>query len=118
MLTGHPVFSADTPVATVIAHVQNAPDPPSRRSEFRIPPALDALIMECLAKDPAARPASAAIVSGRLAAAVSQEAWTDERARRWWDRHDTSSPKTGHDRAPSSAEAETSFFGKAASSEA
>jgi eukaryotic-like serine/threonine-protein kinase len=88
MLTGEPVFSADTPVATVIAHVQNAPVPPSRRSEFRISPALDRLIMDCLAKDPAARPASPAVVSERLAAAVSQDAWTDEGARRWWDRHE------------------------------
>jgi len=88
MLTGQPVFTADTPVATVIAHVQKTPDPPSRRSEFRISPELDAVIMDCLAKDPAARPASAAIVSARLAAAMSQEAWTDEGARRWWDRHE------------------------------
>jgi serine/threonine-protein kinase len=88
MLTGHPVFSADTPVATAIAHVQNAPVPPSRRSEFRISPALDALVMDCLAKDPAARPASSAIVSERLAAAVSADAWTDGSARRWWDRHE------------------------------
>jgi serine/threonine-protein kinase len=88
MLTGEPVFSADTPVATVIAHVQNAPVPPSHRSEFRISPALDAVIMDCLAKDPAARPASPAVVSERLAAAVSPDAWTDESARRWWDRHE------------------------------
>jgi serine/threonine-protein kinase len=92
MLTGHPVFSADTPVATAIAHVQIAPVPPSRRSEFRIPPALDALIMDCLAKDPAARPASPAVVSERLAVSVSAEAWTDEAAQRWWDRHE---PLTG-----------------------
>jgi serine/threonine-protein kinase len=88
MLTGEPVFSADTPVATVIAHVQNAPVPPSRRSEFRISPALDRLIMDCLAKEPDARPASPAVLSERLAAAVSQDAWTDEGARRWWDRHE------------------------------
>ena len=86
MLTGQPVFTADTPVATVIAHVQKTPDPPSRRSEFRISPELDAVIMDCLAKDPAAR--SAAVVSARLAAAMSQEAWTDEGARRWWYRHE------------------------------
>jgi serine/threonine-protein kinase len=88
MLTGEPVFSADTPVATVIAHVQTAPVPPSRRSEFQISPALDRVIMDCLAKDPAARPASATVVSERLAAAVSQDAWTEEGARRWWDRHE------------------------------
>ena len=87
MLTGQPVFSGDTPVATALAHVQNAPVPPGLRSEFKIPPALDALIMECLAKDPAARPASAAVVSERLAATVPADAWTLDAARAWWERH-------------------------------
>ena len=87
MLTGQPVFSADTDVATALAHVQDAPIPPSLRSEFRIPPALDALIIECLAKDPAARPASVAIVSARLAAITPANAWTHEAAHAWWDRH-------------------------------
>ena len=85
LLTGQPVFSADTPVATAVAHVHNAPIPPGLRSEFKIPPALDALIMECLAKDPAARPASAAVVSERLAAAVPADAWTPDAARTWWE---------------------------------
>ncbi len=87
LLTGHTVFLADTPVAQALAHVQDEPVPPSVRSEFEIPKALDALIMECLAKDPAERPASADVVSERLAAAVSAEAWTDAAARRWWDQH-------------------------------
>ena len=87
MLTGQPVFSADTDVATALAHVQDAPVPPSLRSEFRISPALDALVMECLAKDPAARPASAAVVSERLAAIVPANSWTHEAAHAWWDRH-------------------------------
>ena len=34
MLTGQHVFSADTPVATALAHVHNAPIPPGLRSEF------------------------------------------------------------------------------------
>ena len=39
LLTGQPVFSGDTPVATAVAHVHNAPIPPRLRSEFKIPPA-------------------------------------------------------------------------------
>jgi serine/threonine-protein kinase len=87
LLTGQPVFSAATPVATAIAHVQDAPIPPRLRSEFEVAPAFDALIMECLAKDPAARPGSAAVVSDRLAAAVPSHAWTPEAATGWWQRH-------------------------------
>ena len=53
---------------------------------FTIPIALDALVMECLAKNPDDRPASAFRVSERLAAAVSIGAWTVAAARVWWQR--------------------------------
>ena len=56
-------------------------------STFAIPPALDQLILECLAKDPARRPASAAVLSERLAATVAAEAWTPGAARVWWEHH-------------------------------
>jgi len=43
--------------------------------------------MGCLAKDPAARPASAAVLSERLAATVPVDAWTFDTAQAWWERH-------------------------------
>jgi len=92
MLTGQHLFSGDTPVATAVAQIQDAPVPPGLRSEFTIPAALDALIMECLAKDPAVRPASAAVVSERLAATISRDVWTHDTAHDWWERHQ---PRTG-----------------------
>lgn len=87
MLTGHPVFSGDTVVVTAMAHVQNPPVPPSHRTEQAIPPALEALVMECLAKDPAARPASVQVVSARLASTVPIDDWTQDAAHDWWERH-------------------------------
>ena len=42
LLTGQPVFSGKSPVATALAHLQDAPIPPGLRSEFKIPAALDA----------------------------------------------------------------------------
>ena len=87
MLTGQPVFSGETPVVTALAHVHNAPIPPRLRSEITIPSALDALIMECLAKDPAARPASTAVLGERLAATVLTHAWRPGAARTWWESH-------------------------------
>lgn len=81
------MFVGDTPVATALAHVHNAPIAPGLHSEFDVPPALDALIMECLEKDPVARPASAAVVSARLAAKVPADAWTVGSARVWWEQH-------------------------------
>jgi eukaryotic-like serine/threonine-protein kinase len=88
LLTGQFVFSGATAVATALAHVNEQPAPPSSRSEFQIPPALEALILECLAKDPAARPASAADLACRLVATVPPDAWTAVAAREWWAQHD------------------------------
>jgi hypothetical protein len=68
-------------------HANTAPIPPSQRSEFEIPPALDSVILACLAKFPEERPQSAADLASRLAAAVPGERWTEEQAHRWWDRH-------------------------------
>jgi eukaryotic-like serine/threonine-protein kinase len=87
MLTGQPVFSGDTPVATVLAHVQNEPAPPSQRSELEVPSALDQLILECLAKDPARRPATAAELDERLAASIHGDSWTQKNAHAWWELH-------------------------------
>jgi serine/threonine-protein kinase len=87
LLTAEPVFAGDGPLAIALAQVHEAPIPPSLRSEFEIPPALDALILECLAKDPAARPPSAAVLDERLAATVSLGKWTSELAHAWWELH-------------------------------
>ena len=87
MLTGSPVFSGDTPLATVLAHVQETPVPLGLRSEFTIPPALEELVMQCLAKDPSDRPPSVAAVRARLATSIPAHAWTHDAAHLWWERH-------------------------------
>jgi serine/threonine-protein kinase len=86
LLTGQPVFQAETAVATALAHVSEPPVAASVRSEIPIPPDLDALILDCLAKDPANRPESADVVSARLAA-VACPSWTPQDARKWWALH-------------------------------
>src|SRR5262249_48036333 len=95
LLTGQPVFSGDSAVATALAHVNEQPVPPSARSEFQIPLELDAVIIECLTKNPAARPASAADLACRLAATVPPDAWTSHAARAWWELHKLSLPRIG-----------------------
>ena len=67
LLTGQLVFTGDTPMAVVVHHAHTPPTPPSERSELPIPPALDRLVMVCLAKNPAERPQSARDLSRRLA---------------------------------------------------
>jgi serine/threonine protein kinase len=54
MLTGRPPFEADTPVAVAYKHVHEAPTPPSALAPA-VPPALDAVTLHAMEKDPAAR---------------------------------------------------------------
>jgi serine/threonine-protein kinase len=93
LLTGQVVFTADSVIAIALAHVNDQPVPPSLRSSFTIPHGLDALIMQCLAKDPAERPASASDLANRLAESVPLDAWTADAARAWWDQHRINEPK-------------------------
>jgi serine/threonine-protein kinase len=84
LLTGQQVFTADTPMALLLHHVQTPPRPPSAKTDARIPSALDDLVLSCLAKDPAARPQTARDLSRWLASVEGANDWTDDRAREWW----------------------------------
>src|SRR5262249_5513488 len=77
----------DTFIATLLAHAQKTPVPPSRRTEIEIPAALEELIMACLEKDPNRRPASAFEVSRAISESGTHMLWTPERAERWWRMH-------------------------------
>jgi serine/threonine-protein kinase len=87
LLTGHPVFEGDNPMQIVIDHVRTTPAPPSRRTSQPIPDALEHIVLRCLEKDPARRPASAVALSGELQALGLESRWTEERARAWWAEH-------------------------------
>jgi serine/threonine-protein kinase len=87
LLTGHLVFSAESPMALLLHHAHTAPTPPSARTELSIPATLDRLVMSCLAKNPAERPQSARELSHRLGEIEGPYPWTEERAREWWVRH-------------------------------
>ena len=53
-LTGRVPFDADTPVAVALKQVSEQPRPPSELNP-QVPPALDAVVLRALAKDPANR---------------------------------------------------------------
>src|SRR5438034_6275597 len=57
-LTGEVPFDADTPVAVALKQVSEQPRPPSQLNP-QVPPALDAVVLKALAKDPANRFTSA-----------------------------------------------------------
>jgi serine/threonine-protein kinase len=87
LLTGQYVFTADNAMGLLLQHAQTPPVPPSGRTELSIPPALDDLVLACLAKDPAHRPQSARELSLSLRELEVRHPWSQERAREWWTLH-------------------------------
>ncbi|MFB3778170.1 MAG: serine/threonine-protein kinase [Bryobacteraceae bacterium] len=84
LLTGSPVFEEKTPTAAALAHVQKTPVPPSQRSEMPIAPALEEIVLRCLAKKPEDRPRSAQELGRLLDASTGTPKWTREDAADWW----------------------------------
>jgi serine/threonine-protein kinase len=87
LLTGRIVFKGETAMDTMMHHARTQPPPPSRLTELEIPKSLDAIILSCLEKDPAARPADADLLSARLADSLGDLAWSLEGAKEWWEIH-------------------------------
>ncbi len=87
LITGKQVFEADTGVALIVEHVKTEPTPPSARTELPIPPELEAIIMKCLAKDPADRFQSAREMAAALSEVALERRWDTKRAEEWWDEH-------------------------------
>jgi len=87
LLTGLPVFDRTTALETIHDHASTQPMPLSKRVATPVPPDLERVILDCLAKEPSERPGSARALDARLAAVVLTEPWTREMAERWWSRN-------------------------------
>lgn len=87
LLCGALVFEAKTPLEVITQHVSEPPMPPSARTELSIPEALEALVMECLSKDPSDRPDDALALRRRLEALQLPRRWRPADAHAWWDTH-------------------------------
>jgi serine/threonine protein kinase len=87
MLTGELVFHGETAAAVMAAHIRDKPVPPSRRTELPIPPELEAIVMDCLAKDPNDRPQTAEELQRRLVEVPLATPWNQDRAQAWWSTH-------------------------------
>ncbi|MEO8139237.1 MAG: serine/threonine-protein kinase, partial [Gemmatimonadota bacterium] len=86
LLTGRLPFVAANAMQMIAKHLRETPLPPSQRTDLPIPPELDRLVLACMAKQPADRPATATVLSKALAA-IATEPWGDEEARQWWELH-------------------------------
>jgi serine/threonine-protein kinase len=87
LLTGKRVFEAQTRADMLVMHAHQKPLLPSKRIDRAIHPGLEALIMQCLEKNPNKRPQTARELSDALTALVFEHPWTDERAELWWKQH-------------------------------
>jgi hypothetical protein len=87
LLTGQHVFTGRTLMEVCGHHLHTKPTPLSERLEAPPPKDLEALILDCLEKDPGQRPQSAPALRERLMACRDSDAWTPREARRWWEAH-------------------------------
>ena len=81
LLTGRRVFEGKTAMDVCIQHVTATPVPVGDHAD--VPASLAALIMQCLAKAPAERPASATALADALAA-IPRDTFDDAAAEAWW----------------------------------
>ena len=86
-LTGQLLFQANTTAQMLLHHAQTPPPPLTEVSELPMPKGLEAVLMQCLEKNPSKRPASALELETRLGDIRLEQSWTNTRARDWWERH-------------------------------
>ena len=85
LLTGEHVFSGATVVEVCGHHVHSKPEAPSTRLGAAVDPMLEQLILKCLEKTPASRPASARAMLRQLERIATTHPWSDDDADAWWE---------------------------------
>ena len=84
MLTGQAPFKGQNPIQIMMAQVNESPTPPSAHRSG-IPADVEAIILQCLEKNPEDRVASAVQLRDALIACKCSRDWTAKRASGWWN---------------------------------
>jgi hypothetical protein len=84
LATGHSAFEGGSFYEVVSKHLHVTPDPPSQHAPNGMPAELEALILECLEKDPDRRPTDARVVRERLGVIALDQPWPERDAQTWW----------------------------------
>ncbi|MGE0866435.1 MAG: serine/threonine-protein kinase [Vicinamibacterales bacterium] len=103
LLTGTHLFKGKTVMEVLAHHVHSTPERPSMRLPAPVMPDLEALILDCLAKRPEDRPASAHVLRERLLACGAARRWTNARASEWWTLHRRQLRSSATDESPPDA---------------
>lgn len=85
LLTGDLPFYATNTVQMLFKQANEAPPKPSAKAKFPVPPAVDAMVLACLAKAPNDRPRDAMALIAMLDAIPFEQPWTPARALAWWN---------------------------------
>jgi predicted Ser/Thr protein kinase len=110
LLTGLPVFDADSVVDLCQKHVATPPVPPSERVHTPVPAELESALMACLEKSRAKRPQTARDLGLLIARCPESIAWSIEEADAWWGRHERGQASNARSMAP--AATSTSSHGR------
>jgi serine/threonine protein kinase len=90
LITGQPVFNANSLVELCQQHVSAIPDAPSRWLGAAVSAELEAALLACLEKRRDKRPQTARDLAALLDRAPTARSWSLEDAEAWWGRHDRS----------------------------
>lgn len=104
LLTGTPLFFGDSVLDILNHQAKTAPDPISQRAKQPVSTELEALLMRCLAKSAAERPATAEDLVAALDRLPVSGSWTDKDARQWWRRYLPNLATVSTTNTPNSAE--------------
>jgi serine/threonine-protein kinase len=86
LLTGEPPFAGRSSVRMIAAHLHEPPTPLTEKRPT-VPVDVSAVVMRCLAKQPAERFADVRSVEQALSGCACAGEWTAEDASRWWKAH-------------------------------
>jgi tRNA A-37 threonylcarbamoyl transferase component Bud32 len=87
LLTGSNVFEGASLAELCNAHLSKEPVPPSRRLGREVDAVLERVLLACLAKDPALRPASARGILELFERSPLARGWSSADAAAFWTRH-------------------------------
>jgi eukaryotic-like serine/threonine-protein kinase len=84
LLTGTRVFQDGNQMQVLVDHVHAEPVPPSSRLGRPLPKEVDALVIDCLRKNPDDRPSDASELLARITSCHLAGQWSGAHAKAWW----------------------------------
>ena len=88
LLTGTPVFQAESLTRLCQLHISEPPEPPSKRLGKAVDEQLENAILKCLEKDRSKRPQTSRDLATLLGKCSAASQWSLDQADTWWGQHE------------------------------